>query len=1502
MRTFALRILLAAASIFLAFTGYLPALECSVIHRFSLPPGTPGIGAMVLGPDGEMWGATVAGGTHDKGTIFAVRKDGTGYRTVVSFTGPSGAAPAGGLVNDGVGSFWGTTSAGGEQNLGTLFKVSAATGELTTILSFTGTGGPNFGAAPYGGLTVGGAGFWGATSAGGASDAGTIFFINRTTLQFGSLIHFTGTTGVERGASPYGSLLNDDNGNLYGTTRFGGSDGKGTIFKFRMLDESLSVVWDFTGADGREPWGELMDDGAGRLWGTTRFGGASNLGSVFRFQMQTEEVTTMVSFDGGGQSGKGSEPLGGLLMDAFGDFWGTASLGGRNDRGVVFRVQSNGIFVAPIHFTGTNGLGTSGSFPAATLAGDGDGFLWGTAQSDGKSGRGAVFKVDPQSGGAVTMHVFDDAAAGLPGFLPQTALVSDGQGNFWGTTTRGGASGAGTIYKVNVETGALTTVKEFTGLGGAVTGAEPRGDLLLASDGNLWGTTRFGGTDNDGTIFKINPATGALTTVHSFVNFSTFLFGRSPLAGLVEDPSGNIWGTTSEGGESAGNGMGTIFRYIPRFNSFSLMYSFTGTTGPIFGVRPAARLVLDSAGNLHGTTSSTFFKVNPTSFEFTTTSLPPEPGVGSVAPVFIGTGDSVWGTMDGSNTTSLGVVFKSSTLGGSPSTTQFTGAEGANPRAGFVRESAQTLLGVASAGGANNLGSIYRLNESDSTLSAVASFTGVSGPVEGAAPSAALYVAAPGVYYGTASAGGGKGGGVIFKLLVGPSAMTLAATDITTTTATLRGTVSPNGLSTDVTFEWVEGFNSFTSTPAATLSPGTNDQPVSLSLTGLTPGATYYYRVTASNADVSVPRAGEILSFTTEIPPPVILSQSVRAPLTEKNVLEAKVEVGEGVSVSFEYGTTNPPAVGTTAVNLQAFEGAVQTSTGLAIGMPRGVPIYYRAVVTNRSATTRGPVQEFTIPVDPQSEILAVRGGALPGAGTDSRIQAGAVWSKIGVPAVTPRGRVVFLASWSAPKQGTAPAQTGTGIFVDNALYVKVGESAGLASGIVWKSFLDPVASDGPGGGVEIALLGKIAGPRVTGKNDSIVASTVGHLDSSDAMILSVVAREGDIAPECDDAKYAKFTSVGIVGDTGPGGQPVAVWRGTIANGTGNPKARASNNDAAWGLYRYQAVPILAVREGLRVPDSPTPNDTLKTFSLLQTIPGAMGASAGIGERDTVIYRYETAGKIKGLGVWQTAGSVAADGISSIPDSFTGADVFGGPEMWSDAGFPIVAPDGKIGTLSQIAAPATSGGTELIPSVTSFTPAGHDRIYTNTVLNLLPSGLNATYRKFNSLAVGWQPFSHLDPAGVAYTVQLTGTNIKASNDIALLWQPAVALDFQATVIAREGMQVTGMPAGTLWKDFTSLALPSGGVGPLFTATLKTGKGGVTSANDTGCWAVDSSATLRLLFRESDTIGGKKLRTFNILKAIPGSPGASRAYNAISQIVWQATFTDGSTAAIRTTVP
>jgi uncharacterized repeat protein (TIGR03803 family) len=291
---------------------------------------------------GNLYGTTSQGGAHGMGTVFKTTSTGT-TTTLYSFSGTvspaDGATPACTLVRDSSGNLYGTTSQGGAHGMGTVFKTTS-TGTTTTLYSFSGTVSPADGATPFGGLVIDSSGnFYGTTSQGGAHTYGTVFKTTSTGTTT-TLYSFSSTVSPADGATPYGGLVLDSSGNLYGTTSQGGAHTFGTVFKTTSTG-TTTTLYSFSEkvspADGGTPFGSLVRDSSGNLYGTTSQGGAHTYGTVFK-TTSTGTTTTLYSFSSTVSPADGATPLGGLVMDSSGNLYGTTSQGGAHTYGTVFKL------------------------------------------------------------------------------------------------------------------------------------------------------------------------------------------------------------------------------------------------------------------------------------------------------------------------------------------------------------------------------------------------------------------------------------------------------------------------------------------------------------------------------------------------------------------------------------------------------------------------------------------------------------------------------------------------------------------------------------------------------------------------------------------------------------------------------------------------------------------------------------------------------------------------------------------------------------------------------------------------------------------------------------------------------------------------------------------------------------------------------------------------------------------------------------------------------------
>jgi uncharacterized repeat protein (TIGR03803 family) len=355
--------------------------------------------------------------------------------------------------------------------------------------------------------------------------------------------------------------------------------------------QTLTTLYDFQGgSDGAWPCSGLVRGSQGRLYGTTQFGGGKdNAGTVFELSLSGNE-TVLHRF----HIADGQNPCSSLFRSSHGDFYGTTIYGGVY--GTVFRLHGNKLTV--LHeFTGN----PDGAFPVSGVIEDATGVVYGTTGQGGtgpcSGGCGTIYRID-QSGNAMILHSFN----GPDGAGPSAGLIMDSVGSLYGTTRAGGANqlcpqegGCGTVFKLDANH-KLTLLHSF--VGGADGWAVGSG-LVSDAQGNLYGTTLGGGTSNMGTVYEVTKS-GKERILHSFTGAPD---GADPAATLFLDSDGLFYGTTYSGGDvscvGATYGCGTIFQ-IDKSGNEKVLYSFNGSSD---GAEPTGNVIPDSSGNLYGTTS-----------------------------------------------------------------------------------------------------------------------------------------------------------------------------------------------------------------------------------------------------------------------------------------------------------------------------------------------------------------------------------------------------------------------------------------------------------------------------------------------------------------------------------------------------------------------------------------------------------------------------------------------------------------------------------------------------------------------------------------------------------------------------------------------------------------------------------------------------------------------------------------------------------------------------------
>ena len=739
-----------------------------VLHSFNQTSrGAGPASPLIADAAGNLYGMTSGiyeGSGYSPGVVYKLTpgKGGTWTETVLhTFLGlvggyPDGQFPVGSLVFDAAGNLYGVTNSGGAYGGGTVFKLSPTSRawKESILVDFAGlaTGG-----YPQAGVVLDHAGnLYGTTNSGGTGDCydrtatyrigcGTVFELSPSLGGAWSehILYSFQTLGND-GEFPVAPLAFDAAGNLYGTTIVGGDGpcgysfpyGCGTVFQLAPNGNGTwteSVLYAFVGPDSLHPASGVMFDAAGNLYGQTYgvYGINYSSSTVFQLTLGSDGVWTEKTIYSPSEEMFQST----LTMDSAGNIYGTTGTGG-SCCGTIFELSPNqsGAWTANTlyQFAG----GSDGSAPMAGVLRDSAGNLYASASSGlgatcSNGNCGAVIKLIPSSGGTWSPSVLYDFPSKSDGLYPLAGLVADSSGDLYGTTESGGASRVGAVFKMTRDSsGKWQTSILYSFIGANGDGSFPTGSLVFDALGDLYGTTRLGGSAkcrSCGTVFKLSPGSGGIWTESVIYSFGTnsSTDGDAPQAGLVFDTQGNLYGTTYGGGT---NGGGTVFELSPTSSgpwTETILHNFA-SSGDLF---PTGSLIFDAKGNLYGTSQSDVFELSSVNGQWQET----------IVHVFSG------------------------------------GSDGERPYGTLALDSAGNLYGTSQSGGIYGAGTVYELSPTSSgawTKNILYSFKGVNG--DGAWPQAGVVFDSAGNLYGTTSGGGSYTGlcqygcGTVFKLVESP--------------------------------------------------------------------------------------------------------------------------------------------------------------------------------------------------------------------------------------------------------------------------------------------------------------------------------------------------------------------------------------------------------------------------------------------------------------------------------------------------------------------------------------------------------------------------------------------------------------------------------------------------------------------------------------------------------------------------------------------------------------
>lgn len=567
----------------------------------------------------------------------------------------------------------------------------------------------------------------GLASNGSVDGKGTAFSINTNGNNFSVIEGFQ-----DWGNTPNGSLFLNDDGYFYGMARLGGTYNYGTIYKM-SADGKVTMLKQFNYyIDGAYPDGELIKGADGYLYGLTSAGGTNSYGTIFKIST-SGDFTVLKHFN---FTADGANPHGHLTLASDGNFYGITYSGGANGAGTIFKLTPGGVY-SVIHSMNKT---TEGGNSYSSLTEGKDSKLYGTTYGGGTNNYGTVFKVTTAGALTVVKHLNNTT----DGSYPQSDLVLAKDGNLYGTCYGGGQYGTGTIFKVT-SAGNYTVIKS---LNVGVDGGYPYAGLMQNSDGNFYGITRNGGPKSGGTIYKLT--TGGVYTVIHALDYNTE--GSASSSVLVKADNGNLYAMTSLGGIF---NYGIIFKTTTA-GAFTKIADFNGSTAgnapysSFIKGKDSAYYCTTSAGGAYnngaivkicGGKASVLFSFNKSAN-----------GGTPKGDLLLASDGNFYGMTSEGGTSGVGTIFKITPGGNYTVVHHLNGtSDGSNPHGSLIKAKDGFLYGMTTAGGANNAGTIFKMNLSGTTFTVLKSFVFAT---DGGAPNGSLIQANDNNFYGMTSNSG----------------------------------------------------------------------------------------------------------------------------------------------------------------------------------------------------------------------------------------------------------------------------------------------------------------------------------------------------------------------------------------------------------------------------------------------------------------------------------------------------------------------------------------------------------------------------------------------------------------------------------------------------------------------------------------------------------------------------------------------------------------------------
>ncbi|HZH72266.1 MAG TPA: choice-of-anchor tandem repeat GloVer-containing protein [Mariniphaga sp.] len=589
----------------------------------------------------ELWGVTMRGGSFDKGVIFKLDPNGDKQEVVFSFEAMG--YPEGRMTEYSDSIFFGTTTKRNDFGIGGIFKFNSNKGQFTKLLDFDSE---NVGVDGAGSLLLASNNkLYGMTKTGGAYNHGIIYEFDPETEVYTKKLDFNESIS---GKWPIGALVEGEEGYLYGITSEGGDEGSGIIFSYNYITETFTKIIDLQSETmGSSPEGGLIIAADGMLYGTAREGGDNGYGVIFKFDPVTITYEVLFAFDG---EDHGSYPACTLLEGSNGNLYGTTSSGGSFGYGLIFEFDFiNNIFIKRLENSGPYSDKVVGSLVEApnnklyamsmysdshgvrmyeidpvqgtyrdyilaaeemrygenchesiSVASNGRLFLWGwdTFYVDNEI---FLFEFKYEEGEVAKYYKNQTF---LTGSYPTGNLVMAENGNLYGTGSRGGMYDLGVLFEYNPITEKYSKLIDFDN---ESYGAVPMGSPIIINDSVMYGMTSKGGNYNKGVIYEYRTNSGTFTKL---LDFDGEERGEGPEGSLMPADNGKLYGMTTFGGLYNN---GVIFSFEPGSRTYTKLFDFEEL---VTGSNPYSTLIQASNGKVYGTTSKGSRNERGVFFEF----------------------------------------------------------------------------------------------------------------------------------------------------------------------------------------------------------------------------------------------------------------------------------------------------------------------------------------------------------------------------------------------------------------------------------------------------------------------------------------------------------------------------------------------------------------------------------------------------------------------------------------------------------------------------------------------------------------------------------------------------------------------------------------------------------------------------------------------------------------------------------------------------------------------